>query len=230
MSAGAPFRRVYALLSPALRKRLWILGLLVLLSGFFEIAGVASIMPFMGMIVDPRLALENPWIAQIHQVFPLSPRPFMILLGGAVLLVLFLSNLVSALTVWSILRFSFAAGRDLSKTMFAVYLNHPYLFFLNRNTSELAQTTLFEIGRVVNNIVIPFLTVLSRAAIALFILALLVWVDPPIALAAGAVLGGAYGGVFLLVRRTLARTGQEISRDSWPVRARVRRTRRKTPP
>ena len=214
MSAGAPFRRVYALLSPALRKRLWILGLLVLLSGFFEIAGVASIMPFMGMIVDPRLALENPWIAQIHQVFPLSPRPFMILLGGAVLLVLFLSNLISALTVWSILRFSFAAGRDLSKTMFAVYLNHPYLFFLNRNTSELAQNTLFEIGRLVNGILIPSLTIVSRVAIALAILGLLLAVNPPIALAAGAVLGGAYGGVFLLVRRTLARTGQEISKEN----------------
>ena len=213
-SAFASFGRLYRLLSPSHRKRLGGLGLLVLLSGLFEVGGIASIMPFMGMIVDPKLALENRWIAQIHQVFPLSPRPFMILLGGVVLLVLFFSNLVSALTVWSILRFSFAAGRDLSKTMFAVYLNHPYLFFLNRNTSELAQTTLFEIGRVVNNIVIPFLTVLSRAAIALFILALLVWVDPPIALAAGAVLGGAYVAVYLLVRRTLVRAGREVSREN----------------
>ena len=206
--------RLYALLTPAHRKRLAVLGILVFLSGLFEIAGVASIMPFMGMIVDPDLAMKNRWIGPVHQAFPLPPREFLALLGGAVLGVLFLSNLVSALTSWSILRFSFTAGRDLSKMMFAVYLNHSYLFFLNRNTSELAQTTLFEIGRVVNNIVIPFLTVLSRAAIALFILALLVWVDPPIALAAGAVLGGAYVAVYLLVRRTLVRAGREVSREN----------------
>ena len=214
MTPVAPFRRVYGLLSPRLRSRLWVLGTLVLLSGFFEIAGVASIMPFMGMIVDPRLALENRWIAQIHGVYPLPPRAFMIFLGGVVLLVLFLSNLISALTVWSILRFSFAAGRDLSKAMFAVYLNHPYLFFLNRNTSELAQNTLFEIGRLVNGILIPSLTIASRVAIALSILGLLLVVNPLIALLSGLLLGGAYGGVFLLVRRTLARTGHEISKEN----------------
>ena len=214
MNSAVPFTRVYGLLSPSLRKRLWVLGALVLLSGFFEVAGVASIMPFMGMIVDPRLALENRWIAQIHSVLPLAPRPFMIFLGGVVLLVLFLSNLISALTVWSILRFSLSAGRDLSKTMFAVYLNHPYLFFLNRNTSELAQNTLFEIGRLVNGILIPSLTIASRVAIALSILGLLLVVNPLIALLSGILLGGAYGGVFLLVRRTLARTGHEISKEN----------------
>ena len=212
MTTVAPFQRVYGLLSPALREKLWILGFLVVMSGFFEVAGVVSIMPFMGMIVDPRLALENRWIAQIHGFFPLAPRPFMILLGGGVLLVLFLSNLISALTVWSILRFSLAAGRDLSKTMYAVYLNHPYLFFLNRNTSELVQNTLYEIGRLVIGILIPSLTIISKLAVAFAILGLLLFVNPLIALLAGLILGGSYMGVFFLVRRTLAHSGQEISR------------------
>ncbi|EQD24529.1 MAG: ABC transporter ATP-binding protein/permease [Nitrospirae bacterium] len=206
--------RLYALLTPAHRKRLAVLGILVFLSGLFEIAGVASIMPFMGMIVDPDLAMKNRWIGPVHQAFPLPPREFLALLGGAVLGVLFLSNLVSALTSWSILRFSFTAGRDLSKMMFAVYLNHSYLFFLNRNTSELAQNTLFEIGRLVNNILIPFLTVVSRAVIVLAILGLLLAVNPLIALFSGVFLGGAYGLVFLLVRRTLSRTGQEVSKEN----------------
>ena len=213
-NSASPMSRLYRLLTPEHRKKLLVLGLLVFLSGFFEIAGVASIMPFMGMIVDPRLALESRWIAPIHQLFPLPPREFMILMGGIVLGVLFLSNLVSALTTWSILRFSFTAGRDLSKMMFAVYLNHPYLFFLNRNTSELAQNTLFEIGRLVNNILIPFLTVVSRAVIVLFILGLLLAVNPMIALLSGLVLGGAYGGIFLFVRRTLSRTGLEVSKEN----------------
>ena len=211
---ASPFSRLYGLLTPAHRRKLLVLALLVFASGFFEIAGVASIMPFMGMIVDPRLALENRWIAPLHQLFPLSPREFMMLLGAIVLGVLFLSNLVSALTTWSILRFSFTAGRDLSKMMFAVYLNHPYLFFLGRNTSELAQNTLFEIGRLVNNILIPFLTVLSRTVIVLFILGLLLVVNPGIALLSGLVLGGAYGGIYLLVRRSLSRTGQEVSKEN----------------
>jgi ABC-type multidrug transport system fused ATPase/permease subunit len=207
-------RRVYKLLSPPLRNRLWILGVLVIFSGFFEIAGVASIMPFIGMIVDPHLAFENKWIAHLHVFIPLNQRIFMIFLGIMVLFVLLISNLISAITAWGILRFSFSAGRDLSRMMFAVYLNHPYLFFLNRNTSELSQNTLFEIGRIVNGILIPSLTIISRAVIAIAILALLLFVNFSIALTAGIILGGGYGIVFLLVRRFLSRAGEEISREN----------------
>jgi len=208
------FVRLYRLFSPSQKKKLWGLGGLVLVSGFFELIGVASIMPFMGMIVDPKIALENYWIAQLHQFIPLPFKHFLILLGGMVLLVLFLSNLVSALTIWGILRFSFTAGSHLSKIMFAVYLSHPYLFFLNRNTSELGQNTLFEIGRLVNNILIPLLTLLSRVVLAVAILILLLIVNPEIALLSGIFLGGSYLTVYLFVRRTLTRTGKEVSREN----------------
>jgi ABC-type multidrug transport system fused ATPase/permease subunit len=95
--------------------------------------------------------------------------------------------------------------------MFAIYLNHPYVFFLNRNSSELVQNTLFEMGRTVNNVLIPLLTILARSTIAFSILILLFSVNPTLALVSGTILGGAYGLVYLGVRKTLARSGQDIS-------------------
>ena len=210
-----PFKRAYHLLSPSHRKTLWGLGALMLLSAFFEMAGIASIMPFMSMVADPGIVDHNHWLALVyHRLGFGSPRPFMIFLGIVVLGVLFLSNLVAALTVWSILRFSFTSGRDLAQKMFAVYLNHPYVFFLNRNSSELVQNTLFEMGRTVNNVLIPLLTILARSTIALSILILLFSVNPSLALVSGAILGGAYGLVYIGVRKTLSRSGQDISREN----------------
>lgn len=209
-----PFLRIYRLLSPSQKKSLLSLGGIVFVSGFFELIGVASIMPFMGMIVDPAAALQNRWIAPLHQMIPLPPKSFVILLGGVVLLVLFLSNLISALTIWSILRFSFKVGSDLSKMMFSVYLTYPYLFFLSRNTSDLGQNTLFEIGRIVNNILMPLLILLSRVVLAAAILILLLVVNPVIAVLSGIFLGGSYLTVYLLVRRTLTRTGKEVSLEN----------------
>ena len=207
-----PIIRAYHLLSPTHRQALWGLGALMLLSAIFEMAGIASIMPFMSMVADPEIVTHNHWLAiAFHRFGFRSPRSFMIFLGCTVLGVLFLSNLVAALTVWSILRFSFTAGRDLAQKMFAVYLNHPYVFFLNRNTSELVQNTLFEMGRTVNNVLIPLLTILARSTIAFSILILLFSVNPTLALVSGTILGGAYGLVYLGVRKTLARSGQDIS-------------------
>ena len=208
-------RQAYALLSPSHRRGLLVLATLMLLSAIFEMAGIASIMPFMSMVADPGIVDHNHWLSLTYHRFGFdSPRSFMIFLGFVVLEVLFLSNLIAALTVWSILRFSFTAGRDLAQKMFSVYLNHPYVFFLNRNSSELVQNTLFEMGRTVNNVLIPLLTILARSTIALSILILLFSVNPSLALVAGTLLGGAYGLVYFGVRKTLARSGQEISREN----------------
>lgn len=211
----ALFRKLARLLSSTHRKKLAGLAFLVLLSGFMEIGGIASIMPFMGMVVNPRIVTENHTLSILYHAFSFSgPRPFLVFLGFVVLGVLFLSNLFSALTIWSILRFSFQTGRDLSRMMFSAYMNHPYVFFLDRNTSELIQNTLFEIGRIVNGVLIPLLTLFSRSVIALSILGLLVWMNPFLALVAGGVLGGAYLAVYLLVKKTLGTTGREISREN----------------
>ena len=208
-------RQAYALLSPSHRRGLLVLAALMLLSAILEMAGIASIMPFMSMVADPGIVDHNHWLSLTYHRFGFdSPRSFMIFLGFVVLGVLFLSNLIAALTVWSILRFSFTAGRDLAQKMFSVYLNHPYVFFLNRNSSELVQNTLFEMGRTVNNVLIPLLTILARSTIALSILILLFSVNPSLALVAGTLLGGAYGLVYFGVRKTLARSGQEISREN----------------
>ncbi|MHB1286615.1 MAG: ABC transporter ATP-binding protein [Leptospirales bacterium] len=208
-------KKINRLLSKNHRTQLFGLGVLVLLAGIMEIGGIASIMPFMGMVITPKIVTQNHWLAFVYRYFSFSsPQHFLIFLGFIVLGVIFLSNLVSALMVWSILRFSFLAGRDLSQMMFLTYLNHPYLFFLGRNTSDLIQNTLFEVGRMINGILIPLLTIFSRTVITLFILGLLVWINPVLALTSGLFLGGSYIAVFLLVRKTLARTGQEVSREN----------------
>ncbi|MHB1605921.1 MAG: ABC transporter ATP-binding protein [Leptospirales bacterium] len=209
------FKKLYNLLSPSHRKHLILLSFLVLLSGIMEIAGIASIMPFMGMVVDPGIVSHNHWLSLLYQHFKISsPEHFLIFLGFIVLGIIFLSNIISALTIWNILRFSLNMGRDLSQTMFSAYLNHPYVFFLSRNTSDLIQNILFEVGRIVNGILIPLLTIFSRSVITLSILTLLIWMNPMLAFVSGTVLGGAYALVFLLARQTLGATGKEMSREN----------------
>ncbi|MEC4683893.1 MAG: ABC transporter ATP-binding protein [Nitrospirota bacterium] len=200
-------------LSRSHRLHLLLLSFLVVLSGLMEIAGIASIMPFMGAVLNPDFVVRNPFAARIFHEFHFSDaNHFLIFLGLVVLGVLFVSNLTSALTNWNILRFSFGLGRDMSLKLLSSYLTHPYVFFLHRNSSDLVSNTLWEVGRIVNGIVIPLLTVYSRAVVSLAILGLLLWANPSLALMTGVTLGGAYLGIFFLVRKTLARSGSETTR------------------
>jgi ABC-type multidrug transport system fused ATPase/permease subunit len=177
-----------------------------------EIAGIASIMPFMGAVLNPKFVTHNVFFAQIYHEFHFSSENhFLMFLGFFVLAVLFISNLTSALTIWNILRFSLSLGRDLAQNLLSSYLACPYVFFLDRNSSELVSNILAEVGRVVNGIMIPLLTICSRSVVGLAILGLLLWANPRLALMTVLILGGAYLGVFALVRKTLARLGKESS-------------------
>ncbi len=208
-------RKLNSLLSPSHRRHLVFLALLVFLSGVMEIGGIASIMPFMAMVVDPGIVTHNHWLSILYQQGGFdSTRHFLIFLGSVVLGVLLLSNTISALTIWNILRFSFHLGKDLATKIFSAYLNHPYVYFLGRNTSDLVQNTLWEVNRIVNGVLIPCLTIFSRLVVAFFILGLLLWVNPALALISGLVLGGAYMAVFFGVRKTLAKSGVEIAREN----------------
>ena len=205
-------KQLNALLTPSHRKRLALLSILVLLSGIAEIVGIASIMPFMGMVVSPGIVVQNHYLAFLYHYFSFSStNTFLRFIGVIVLAIMLVSNLISAVTIWGILQFSFSLGKDLSNKMFSAYLNHSYVFFLNRNSSELVQNILWEIGRIVNGILIPLLTLYAKVVVAASILALLVWMNPGLALISGLVLGGAYSLVFFLVRKSLSKAGNEVS-------------------
>ena len=205
-------KQLNALLTSAHRKRLSLLSILVLLSGIAEIVGIASIMPFMGIVISPSIIVQNHYLAFLYQYFSFSStNTFLRFIGVIVLAIMLLSNLISAVTICGILQFSFSLGKYLSNKMFSAYLNHSYVFFLNRNSSELVQNILWEIGRIVNGILIPLLTVYAKIVVAASILALLVWMNPELALISGLVLGGAYSLVFFLVRKNLSKSGNEVS-------------------
>lgn len=205
-------RQLNRFLTRTNRIHLGLLSILVVLSGVMEMVGIASIMPFMAAVLKPDFVTRNPFVRRVYEELHFSsPNDFLVFLGGLVLAVIVLSNLASAVTVWKILSFSLALGRDLSQTLLASYLNRPYVFFLDRNSSELVSNILWEVGRIVNGILIPLLTIYARSVVGLSILALLLWVDPRLAVGSGLVLSGAYFAVFFLVRKTLAKSGRDLS-------------------
>jgi len=205
-------KQLNALLTSTHRKHLALLSILVLLSGIAEIVGIASIMPFMGMVVSPDIVTNNHYLDFLYHYLSFSSTTtFLRFIGVIVLSIMLVSNLISALTIWGVLQFSFSLGKDLSNKMFSSYLNHSYVFFLNRNSSELVQNILWEIGRIVNGILIPLLTVYAKIVVAASILVLLVWMNPQLALVVGLVLGGAYSLVFFLVRKSLSKSGNEVA-------------------
>ncbi|NLC71724.1 MAG: ABC transporter ATP-binding protein [Desulfuromonadaceae bacterium] len=177
---------------------------------FLDMAGIASIMPFMAVVANPDVIQTNRWLKQAYDFFGFtSSHDFLFFLGSVVLGMMIFSNLAKFLVGWLALRFDNGINYSLARRLLAAYLARPYDFFLNRNVAEMGKNVLTEVRTVIGGVLSAGMYALQGIVISFFILALLAAVNPYIAANILVVLGICYGLVYIAVRRRLARIGEE---------------------
>ena len=175
-----------------------------------EVAGIASIMPFIAVVSNPEIIETNQWINLIYQIGGFtSTNSFLVFLGFVVLFIIVISNAFKATMIWLENKFVFGVTCNMSQRLFSHYLNQPYSFFLNQNTQILGKNFLMEVIQFVGNVLKPTTEIFSRLVVTLFILILLLCVDPLLTIIIITILGLAYYSIYRLVQQKLARLGKE---------------------
>ena len=204
------YRRLWELLDRRERRRVGALLALVVVMGLVDLAGVASILPFLAVLSNPAIVETQPLLAAVYGGLGFTEtRPFLVLLAAATFAVVVGSQAVKALTTYALTRFSTMRKYSLGARLLEGYLRQPYPWFLNRHSADLGKTVLSEVDQVVTTAVMPGLQLLAHGAVVLALVSLLVALDPVIALVGAVTIGGAYALVFGFARRYLARIGRD---------------------
>lgn len=195
------------------RLKLVILIGAMIVTAMFEVAGVASIMPFMALVASPDTVMQNPFLLRLSAWFNVQDvRQMQWLTGVLTLMLLFLSNMSALVTNWLLLKFSHSRSHVVSSKLLKHYMAQPYEFFLTHNTSELGKNILSEVQRMTGAVIIPALQLAARLVVAFLMVSLLIALNPEMTLAAVVTVGGLYAAVYLMIRRRLARCGREVLR------------------
>ncbi len=182
----------------------------VIVMAILDTAGIASIVPFLALLSNPNAVQESELLSWAYEAGAFTSREsFFFAVGLGVLSVLTLGNTFSALTTWALLRFSWLRNHTLSMRLLESYLNRPYAYFLTQNTSKLAQKILSEVNQVVSGIFVAGIRLSARLIAVAAILIALLAIDPVMAIGVAVVFGGVYGVLYVAVRRTLTRLGQQ---------------------
>ena len=204
------FHQLNSLFNRRERGQLAILAVALVVRACVEMVGVGSIAPFMSVVADPSVVQSNDWLRAAYEAFGFtSPTAFLTALGVAVVVVLAVSNAFSALALWGMLRFSYGMHHRLSNRLFRGYLAQPYSFFVERNSAGFSKTILAEVMQVIQGVLTPVLNITARSLVVVALVGLLIVLDPMLALVIVLVLGGAYGGLYMLVRAKQRRLGRE---------------------
>ena len=207
----ATFKRLLELLSPRERRRLWVVLGFIVLTGFVEMVGIASILPFLAVLADPGTVESNRYLAWTYAALGFeTPRAFLAFLGAAVLGFVVFSLIVRLLASFIVARFANMRAYSLSSQLIENYMHQPYTWFLDRNSAALGKVVLVEVDRAVGGGLIPAIRLVAQTVLVLSLFALLLAVEPLAALFAAGLFGGSYVLIFLGVRRTLTRLGKVI--------------------
>lgn len=204
------YKKLNAILTRREKRSFAILLCAILVMASLEVAGIASILPFMQLVSTPDVVQSNRWLGEAYDRFGFEDyRSFVLMVGVLVLTLMTLSKLAGALTKWMQHRFVWASAHSLSTRLLTRYLNQPYEFFLIHEPSTLHKQVIGEVKQLVREVLLPLVRFIAQAVVAIIIFVLLILVDPALAFTVLGTLGGAYALVYFAARRYLLRLGTQ---------------------
>lgn len=203
------YRMIFQLLEKRERARFLLLLAMILFMSLLDVAGVASILPFLAVLADPEilhgsgpLAIAYTWLGMS------SERSFLLLLGVLVFLIVVVGLAFKTMTLYALTRFSTMRNYTISSRLLHGYMSQPYVWFLGRHSADLGKTVLSEVDQVISGSVIPAMMLLAHSTVLIALVALLMFVDAKTTIIASTLLVGSYVTIFVLVKRLLSRLGE----------------------
>jgi ATP-binding cassette subfamily C protein len=142
------------------KERLQIFGLLIaiLAMAMAQIAGVASVMPFMDLVMEPEMVNQSELLNTLYNYFEFeSVNSFTIFVGFGMFFVIVISNLISTFAIWLKMKFVWKNNHHLSMKLLKQYMAKPYSYFLIHNSSDLGKNVLQEIQNLTTSYLIQLI-------------------------------------------------------------------------
>lgn len=195
-------KKLFSLLTKEERRKLYLLFIFILVMAFLQTVSIASVIPFLNVASDPGAIESNRFLSYTYNLLGFQGKnQFIIFLGVVVLAFIFLSNGFRAATTWFQNRYAWGRYHTLSKRLLSSYMDRPYSFFLDRNSSELSENILQEVNRVIISLLLPGLRVLAKGTVSIFIFTFLMVRNPIVATLVTFFVGGIYSILYVVSRK-----------------------------
>ena len=130
--------------------QLTLLVLLMLLSGVMEIISLASVIPFLGILINADSLLENKLLRNLFAIFNFEINTYSLSLFTFLFcFAIVVSALIRLLNIWFSNRLSASIGSDLSSKCYASILFQPLIKIKNNSTSKIINSSITELNQTV---------------------------------------------------------------------------------
>lgn len=204
----AILKKLHHMLTPEQMRRYVLLQLLFGVTAVIQVAGVASLAPFIALLSNQRLIHENPILASVYERLGFtSDIGFLMAFAIAIIAFIVVSNAISVFALWVSVVFSQNLGVELQSAIYRSYLYKDHVYFSKNNSSHMIAMITQEAPRFTYMVLQPLLNLISQAFVVAIIAIGLLVVDPLLAGIALLAVGGGYVGIFRTIKLRLADFG-----------------------
>ncbi|MDE7433423.1 MAG: ABC transporter ATP-binding protein/permease [Lachnospiraceae bacterium] len=145
------FKELRSLLEKKYRKQIIGILFLVILGSFWELLGVYMILPFMEVVLDPQQLMEKEHILNFMNIFGIdSSKKLLLLIGLGIIIIYIFKNLFAIFSSYVQFSFSAKVQKSISVKMLTSYMQHPYTYFINVNSSTILRSCTSDVVGVYN--------------------------------------------------------------------------------
>jgi ABC-type multidrug transport system fused ATPase/permease subunit len=172
------FQKVFFLLSPLQKKKLYSLAVLLLIGMLFEMTGLGILIPSLSLILNPDLGNKYPIIKPLLNRLG-NPTHLNLVIWSLGVMVFFyiIKSLYLLFLSWKQSKFSADLSAELSQNLFMGYLKQPYQFHLNKNSAQLLRNIQIEINQF-TAVSTAFVNLTLEICVLIGVAFLLIWVEP----------------------------------------------------
>ncbi len=185
-----------------------ILFVILFVGSLLEFLGVSLVLPFVQLIMDPD-GVDSGVLRLLGGLFHIESGRSLLFFTGLLLIGVYIIKNAYLLLMKTVeLRFIFNNRLELSGRLMRSYMEKPYTFHLERNSSEILQNVTFEVNKLYD-LILYGMELISDLLIILMISIFLFVKDPLITLVVVMLLGGCSLLYFKGIRRRTKCYGQQ---------------------
>ena len=206
MSSGDALRALYRTLSPRRRRQAVATIGLMLVGALAEVVSVGSILPFLAVLTNPSRIQMTPFVGGVIAALP--PGTNLVAVTAIAFIGLFIvSGLIRLALAWVSQGLAFNIAYDLSVTAFGRLIRQPYQYYVERHSGE-ALSQFEKLHWITFGTLLSGVQALISTVVAALLIALLVAINPRVALISAGFLIGTYLFISVTVQALLRRNSE----------------------
>ena len=203
---GSAVVTLYRKLPARRRRQLWGTIALMMVGALAEVVSIGAVLPFLAVLTNPDKLAAIPMVGGLLDRLP--PGTNLVAITASAFIGLFIvSGLIRLALAWVSQALAFNIAYDLSIAAFAKLIRQPYQYYVERHSGE-ALSQFEKLHHITFTILLSGTQALIATIVATMLIALLIAVNPLVALVSAGLLVGTYVVISFAVQAVLRRNSQ----------------------